>query len=102
MGAYRPSSAIQRSALEDLLALENAVLDNRFRWGASRCMKHGFEHSFGWNESGVSDRLHRVPQFVKNGPRGDRLQYPRMSFVPNTDCTLSPCNWTPDPEKALH
>lgn len=34
MGAYRPSSAIQRSALEDLLALENAVLDNRFRWGA--------------------------------------------------------------------
>ncbi|KAL3610317.1 hypothetical protein D5086_001337 [Populus alba] len=34
MGAYMPRSAIQRSALEDLLALKNAVLDNRFKWGA--------------------------------------------------------------------
>lgn len=34
MGAYMPRSAIQRSALEDLLALRNAVLDNRFKWGA--------------------------------------------------------------------
>ncbi|EEF33607.1 nuclear intron maturase 2, mitochondrial [Ricinus communis] len=34
MGAYLPRSAIQRSALEDLLALRNAVLDNRFKWGA--------------------------------------------------------------------
>ncbi|KAA8522105.1 hypothetical protein F0562_012581 [Nyssa sinensis] len=33
-GAYMPRSAIQRSALEDLLALRNAVLDNRFKWGA--------------------------------------------------------------------
>uniref|UniRef100_A0A5B7C0Y0 Domain X domain-containing protein n=1 Tax=Davidia involucrata TaxID=16924 RepID=A0A5B7C0Y0_DAVIN len=33
-GAYLPRSAIQRSALEDLLALRNAVLDNRFKWGA--------------------------------------------------------------------
>lgn len=34
MGAYMPRSAIQRAALEDLLALRNAVLDSRFRWGA--------------------------------------------------------------------
>ncbi|XP_028079377.1 nuclear intron maturase 2, mitochondrial [Camellia sinensis] len=34
MGAYMPRSSIQRSALEDLLALRNAVLDNRFKWGA--------------------------------------------------------------------
>lgn len=34
MGAYVPRSAIQRSALEDLLALRNAVLDSRFKWGA--------------------------------------------------------------------
>ncbi|CAK9173353.1 unnamed protein product [Ilex paraguariensis] len=34
MGAYMPRSAITRSALEDLLALRNAVLDNRFKWGA--------------------------------------------------------------------
>ena len=34
MGAYMPRSAIQRSALEDLLALRNAVLDSRFKWGA--------------------------------------------------------------------
>ncbi|XP_059656710.1 nuclear intron maturase 2, mitochondrial [Cornus florida] len=34
MGAYMPRSAVQRSALEDLLALRNAVLDNRFKWGA--------------------------------------------------------------------
>ncbi|TQD73595.1 hypothetical protein C1H46_040876 [Malus baccata] len=34
MGAYMPRSEIQRSALEDLLALRNAVLDSRFRWGA--------------------------------------------------------------------
>ncbi|KAG8637871.1 nuclear intron maturase 2, mitochondrial [Manihot esculenta] len=34
MGAYMPRSAIQRSALEDLLALRNAVLDDRFKWGA--------------------------------------------------------------------
>ncbi|MFS8003607.1 hypothetical protein Hanom_Chr13g01215911 [Helianthus anomalus] len=34
MGAYMPKSSVQRSALEDLLALRNAVLDNRFRWGA--------------------------------------------------------------------
>ncbi|OIS99773.1 PREDICTED: uncharacterized protein LOC109231341 [Nicotiana attenuata] len=33
-GAYMPRSAITRSALEDLLALRNAVLDNRFKWGA--------------------------------------------------------------------
>lgn len=33
-GSYMPRSAIQRSALEDLLALRNAVLDNRFKWGA--------------------------------------------------------------------
>ncbi|XP_021645299.2 nuclear intron maturase 2, mitochondrial [Hevea brasiliensis] len=34
MGAYMPRSAIQRSALEDLLVLRNAVLDDRFKWGA--------------------------------------------------------------------
>ncbi|KAF3673543.1 hypothetical protein FXO37_06928 [Capsicum annuum] len=34
MGAYMPRSAITRSALEDLLALRNALLDNRFKWGA--------------------------------------------------------------------
>ncbi|CAL5436621.1 unnamed protein product [Camellia sinensis] len=34
MGAYMPRSSIQRSALEGLLALRNAVLDNRFKWGA--------------------------------------------------------------------
>lgn len=34
MGAYMPRNAIQRSALEDLLALRNAVLDSRFKWGA--------------------------------------------------------------------
>ncbi|KAK2988097.1 hypothetical protein RJ640_023846 [Escallonia rubra] len=33
-GAYVPRSAVQRSALEDLLALRNAVLDGRFKWGA--------------------------------------------------------------------
>ncbi|XP_006358607.1 uncharacterized mitochondrial protein ymf11 [Solanum tuberosum] len=33
-GAYMPRSAITRPALEDLLALRNAVLDNRFKWGA--------------------------------------------------------------------
>ncbi|KAI5655836.1 hypothetical protein M9H77_33023 [Catharanthus roseus] len=33
-GAYLPRSSITRSALEDLLALRNAVLDNRFKWGA--------------------------------------------------------------------
>ncbi|XP_038888304.1 nuclear intron maturase 2, mitochondrial [Benincasa hispida] len=34
MGAYMPRNAIQRSALEDLLALRNAVLDSKFKWGA--------------------------------------------------------------------
>ncbi|GAV62870.1 RVT_1 domain-containing protein/Intron_maturas2 domain-containing protein [Cephalotus follicularis] len=34
MGAYMPRSNIERSALEDLLVLRNAVLDNRFKWGA--------------------------------------------------------------------
>ncbi|KAJ0052255.1 hypothetical protein Pint_01173 [Pistacia integerrima] len=34
MGAYMPRSAVQKSALEDLLGLRNAVLDNRFKWGA--------------------------------------------------------------------
>ncbi|KDP45956.1 hypothetical protein JCGZ_11859 [Jatropha curcas] len=34
MGAYMPRSAIERSALEDLLALRNAVLDDKFKWGA--------------------------------------------------------------------
>ncbi|KAM3397063.1 hypothetical protein P3S68_000575 [Capsicum galapagoense] len=33
-GAYMPRSAITRSTLEDLLALRNAVLDSRFKWGA--------------------------------------------------------------------
>ncbi|XP_027775164.1 nuclear intron maturase 2, mitochondrial [Solanum pennellii] len=33
-GAYMPRNAITRPALEDLLALRNAVLDNRFKWGA--------------------------------------------------------------------
>lgn len=33
-GAYLPRSAIERPALEDLLALRNAVLDDRFKWGA--------------------------------------------------------------------
>ncbi|KAL9422607.1 hypothetical protein AB3S75_034811 [Citrus x aurantiifolia] len=33
-GTYIPRSAIQKSALEDLLALRNAVLDDRFKWGA--------------------------------------------------------------------
>lgn len=34
IGSYMPRSAIQKSALEDLLALRNDVLDARFRWGA--------------------------------------------------------------------
>ncbi|XP_077235198.1 intron maturase, type II family protein [Tasmannia lanceolata] len=34
MGSYMPRSAIQKSALEDLLALRNAVLDSRFKWGS--------------------------------------------------------------------
>lgn len=34
IGAYVPRSSITRSALEDLLALRNAVLDSRFKWGA--------------------------------------------------------------------
>ncbi|KAH9769905.1 hypothetical protein WN944_019145 [Citrus x changshan-huyou] len=33
-GTYIPRSAIQKSALEDLLTLRNAVLDDRFKWGA--------------------------------------------------------------------
>lgn len=33
-GAYMPRSSITRSALEDLLALRNAVLDDKFKWGA--------------------------------------------------------------------
>ncbi|XP_027098681.1 nuclear intron maturase 2, mitochondrial [Coffea eugenioides] len=33
-GAYVPRSSITRATLEDLLALRNAVLDNRFKWGA--------------------------------------------------------------------
>ncbi|EPS73440.1 hypothetical protein M569_01312, partial [Genlisea aurea] len=33
-GAYVPRSSITRSAMEDLLALRNAVLDCRFKWGA--------------------------------------------------------------------
>ncbi|KAK8963737.1 hypothetical protein KSP40_PGU007592 [Platanthera guangdongensis] len=33
-GSYLPKSSILRPALEDLLALRNAVLDGRFRWGA--------------------------------------------------------------------
>ncbi|XWS49205.1 hypothetical protein CRYUN_Cryun13aG0143900 [Craigia yunnanensis] len=31
---YVPRSSITRSAMEDLLALRNGVLDNRFKWGA--------------------------------------------------------------------
>ncbi|PPR92990.1 hypothetical protein GOBAR_AA27683 [Gossypium barbadense] len=34
IGSYVPRSSITRSALEYLLALRNAVLDNRFKWGA--------------------------------------------------------------------
>lgn len=34
IGSYMPRSSITRPALEDLLALRNAVLDNRFKWGA--------------------------------------------------------------------
>ncbi|CAF1995215.1 nuclear intron maturase 2, mitochondrial isoform X2 [Brassica napus] len=34
LGAYVPRSSIQRSALENLLALRNSVLDDRFKWGA--------------------------------------------------------------------
>ncbi|KAL3501869.1 hypothetical protein ACH5RR_036318 [Cinchona calisaya] len=33
-GAYVPRSSITRATLEDLLALRNVVLDNRFKWGA--------------------------------------------------------------------
>ncbi|MQM05683.1 hypothetical protein Taro_038500, partial [Colocasia esculenta] len=33
-GAYLPKSAISHAALDGLLALRNAVLDARFRWGA--------------------------------------------------------------------
>lgn len=33
-GSYLPRNSIQRLALEDLLALRNAVLDDRFKWGA--------------------------------------------------------------------
>lgn len=33
-GSYLPRNSIHRSALEDLLALRNAVLDDRFKWGA--------------------------------------------------------------------
>ncbi|XP_057537843.1 nuclear intron maturase 2, mitochondrial isoform X2 [Amaranthus tricolor] len=33
-GSYLPRHSIQRSALDDLLALRNAVLDDRFKWGA--------------------------------------------------------------------
>ncbi|XP_051116749.1 nuclear intron maturase 2, mitochondrial [Andrographis paniculata] len=33
-GAYMPRSSITRAALEDLLALRNAVLDGNFKWGA--------------------------------------------------------------------
>ncbi|XP_061350507.1 nuclear intron maturase 2, mitochondrial [Gastrolobium bilobum] len=33
-GAYTPRNTIQRSQLDDLLALRNAVLDGRFKWGA--------------------------------------------------------------------
>lgn len=33
-GACVPRSSITRAILEDLLALRNAVLDNRFKWGA--------------------------------------------------------------------
>ncbi|CAM8983478.1 unnamed protein product [Rhodiola kirilowii] len=34
MGAYMPKSSILRPAMDDLLALRNAVLDDRFKWGA--------------------------------------------------------------------
>lgn len=34
IGAYVPRSAVERPALVDLLALRNAVLDSRFKWGA--------------------------------------------------------------------
>ncbi|KAG9450992.1 hypothetical protein H6P81_010957 [Aristolochia fimbriata] len=34
IGSYMPRSSIQNTALEDLLALRNAVLDSRFKWGA--------------------------------------------------------------------
>ncbi|KAF9618398.1 hypothetical protein IFM89_001121 [Coptis chinensis] len=34
IGTFMPKSAIQKPALEDLLALRNAVLDNRFKWGS--------------------------------------------------------------------
>ncbi|KAK7331267.1 hypothetical protein VNO77_25487 [Canavalia gladiata] len=33
-GSYTPRSSIHKSTLEDLLALRNAVLDNKFRWGS--------------------------------------------------------------------
>ncbi|GFP92836.1 uncharacterized mitochondrial protein ymf11 [Phtheirospermum japonicum] len=33
-GAYMPRSSITRPALDDLLALRNAVLDSRFKWGS--------------------------------------------------------------------
>ncbi|KAI4338423.1 hypothetical protein MLD38_023487 [Melastoma candidum] len=33
-GSYLPKNSITRGELDDLLALRNAVLDNRFRWGA--------------------------------------------------------------------
>lgn len=33
-GAYMARSDVTRAALDDLLALRNAVLDSRFRWGA--------------------------------------------------------------------
>lgn len=33
-GSYLPRNSIDRPALEELLALRNAVLDDRFRWGA--------------------------------------------------------------------
>ncbi|KAF6135546.1 hypothetical protein GIB67_015399 [Kingdonia uniflora] len=34
MGTFMPRSAVQRDALDELLALRNAVLDSRFKWGA--------------------------------------------------------------------
>ncbi|KAJ4978191.1 hypothetical protein NE237_008971 [Protea cynaroides] len=33
-GSFMPRSAVQKSALEDLLALRNSVLDGRFKWGS--------------------------------------------------------------------
>ncbi|GMH07073.1 hypothetical protein Nepgr_008913 [Nepenthes gracilis] len=33
-GSYLPRNSVQRSSLKDLLALRNAVLDDRFKWGA--------------------------------------------------------------------